>query len=143
MKAGSKPHSRQVSGASTGGREGDDDGSGSRVPLPEPVHCSAAPRARAAGTQHVADGGAGAVTAGEIGRFAGFLGPVGAAQAGQHAAAAVLEAEELGPALDRDAELREVIDQHVVAGPQTENGKNPATPSGPALATPEEVNPAA
>ena len=67
--------------------------------------------AREADAQDIAHRGMGSVAPGEIRRFARLLGPVRPPQAGPHALAVILEAEELGPALDLDPRLAQPVDQ--------------------------------
>ena len=54
---------------------------------------------------------AGAVAAGDVARLAGFLLALRAAKAGNHPLALVREADQFGPALDRDAERLQPLDQ--------------------------------
>jgi hypothetical protein len=72
---------------------------------------------RAAGklcAQCLADGGACAVAAGEVGAFSGFFGAVGLLEDGADAPGVLVEAEELGLALDLDAERIEAVDEQAL-----------------------------
>src|SRR5258708_4052048 len=67
--------------------------------------------ARKACTDHLAHDRAGAVAAGDVERLAGFLPSLSPTKAGSHALAFVREPDQFSPALDRDAEYFQPLDQ--------------------------------
>ena len=62
-------------------------------------------------TDRLAHDRAGAVAAGDVACLAGFLPALRPAKAGDHVLALVREADQFGPALNRDAELLQPLDQ--------------------------------
>src|SRR4051812_35610204 len=67
--------------------------------------------AREAGAQDATHCGTRSVTSGEVLRLANLLTPIGPFHASEHASTTVLEAEELGLALDHHALSRQLFDQ--------------------------------